>query len=91
MSDQLANEHADQVERLRDTDPHAVWSINLTDTTTDGRRTLIDHHARVGSLLRKRGHRIRSNVIHDQDRGELLTLRLATRAIQTVESRHGLG
>jgi hypothetical protein len=90
MSDQLANEHADHVESLRDSDAAAVWSLNLSDCTAEQRRCLIDHHAAVAALLRKRGHRVRSNMIQDQDRGELITLRLATRGVQSVESRHGL-
>jgi hypothetical protein len=89
MSNDLASRHADNVELLRDNDPTAVWSLNLTDCLPAQRRALIDHHAAVAALLRKRGHRIRSNIIHDIDRGELLTLRLATRGVTSVESRHG--
>jgi hypothetical protein len=74
MTDALAIRHADNVEAIADTG--AIWSLRLGDCQSDQRQALIDHHAKVMRLLRRRGHRVRAGIVHDDLDGECLTLRI---------------
>ena len=68
--------HADQVERMHDTG--AIFALRLDACEPEQRQALLDHHGRVLQLLRKRGHRVRAGIVHDDDEGELATLRIVT-------------
>lgn len=75
-SPSLVLEHADLVEQMHGTG--AIWSLRLGDCDQEQRQALIDHHGRVMRLLRQRGHRVRPGLVHNDDEGECLTLRIVS-------------
>lgn len=88
MTHTLVLDHADVIERMAGSG--AIWALVLADCTAGQRADLIDHHAKVMRELRRRGHRVRAGIVHDENDRENLTLRLVSRDVESVESRHGL-
>lgn len=76
MSTALVINHADQVEAMHNTG--AIWSLRLDDCSAEQRIWLLEHHGRVVRLLRKRGHRVRANVVNDPIDGECITARIVS-------------
>ena len=58
----------------------AIWALGLDNCTAEQRADLIDHHAKVMRELRRRGHRVRAGIVHDENGRENLTLRLVAGA-----------
>ena len=67
-------ELADQVQAMHGTG--AVFALAIGDCEPDQRMTVINHHQAAMNLLRRRGHRVRGNVIYDEDGIETITLRI---------------
>jgi len=75
MSRALVLEHADMVENLHHS--RAIFALRLDACEPEQRVWLLDHHNRVMQVLRERGHRVKSNVITNED-GEHVTIRIVT-------------
>jgi hypothetical protein len=58
-------------------DSRAVFAMRLDGCGVDGERQLmLDAHGAVVDELRRRGHGVSSNVVHDDLEGEVITIRI---------------